>query len=65
MTNTVSDISLRPRNGWMELNNMNECKLLVCLTKPCNSINSSEDMCVWNVVLTLMCMETVKRCITS
>jgi len=28
-------------------------------------MNSSEDMCMWNVVLTLMCMETVKRCITS
>jgi hypothetical protein len=69
MTNTITDSSLKPCSGLRELNNMNEwmneCKLLVSLTKPCNSMNGSEDMCVWNVLPTLMCMETVKRCITS
>ena len=60
MTNCVSDSSLRPYNGLMELDKRIECKVLVSQTKPCNIMNSSEDMCVWNVVLTLMCMETVK-----
>jgi hypothetical protein len=67
MTNTVSDNSLRPCNRLRELNNVNECKPLVSLTKPWKSMNSSEDVCVCvrNVVLMLMCMATVKGCITS
>lgn len=60
MTNSVSDSSLRPCNGLMEMNKMIECKVLVSQIKTCNIMNNSEDMCVWNVVLTLMCVETVK-----